>query len=78
MLGKGLETSHLERQDVWALFRCGMKGHTIAQCPDRFSLGKGAGKGFASKGKSKGKGKGSQSEREEFLRRCLHFDCDVE
>ena len=41
-----------------ACFRCGMRGHLSADCPDRFSPGKGAGKG-SFKGKfNKGKGKG--------------------
>ena len=38
-------------------FRCGMPGHTSAQCPDRFSPGKGVGKGFKGRGKGKGKSK---------------------
>eukprot|EP00435_Cladocopium_sp_Y103_P028184 s2397_g7.t1 len=60
MTGKGIggkSSSGKGKGITVPCFRCGMRGHLSADCPDRFSPGKGAGKG-SFKGKSKGKGKG--------------------
>lgn len=55
-------------------FICGMTGHSYAQCPDRFSKGKGhfKGKGFMSKGKSE-KGKGFSKSVQYHDLSCLAF-----
>ena len=55
--GSGGKPSGKGRGITGPCFRCGMRGHLSADCPDRFSPGKGAGKG-SFKGRSKGKGKG--------------------
>lgn len=55
-------------------FICGMKGHSYAQCPDRFSKGKDQfkGKGFMSKGKS-GKGQSFSKSVQYHDLNCLAF-----
>eukprot|EP00435_Cladocopium_sp_Y103_P026016 s60_g6.t1 len=72
--GKGKFSGAGKGKGFGPCFICGMKGHSYAQCPDRFSKGKGQSKskGFVSKGKSK-KGKGFSKSVQYHDLSCLAF-----